>query len=413
MGMAASQRIRGLAAHADEVQAKANSIVYHALMILQNDWRDLVTMGVRKAIQDQSVHQDPVIVEQASRRKIALRAWEKATYPFAWAEGSGSNTANYARLITILCNGGADRPTGLPEGGPSITYDQLATNLYIAGTSPGSVAVSAPISLHGAFTSALPVMITMVQRLSPDPSDTKYFIHSTLAYMLKKMQIHFIPWHRKPTENQGRGKVRAVRYNWWMMINRNPGKVTTAAASGVLSIEAATAAIADEEATSSPSAPWSLPDQLHEMGKLWEKTILPTNWSLEAASLSGVPKPAFEYMKATYNYVETKYNGSKWWHHLALIIAILVSRITPRLFRPADTHIPASRDAEEITRAIRAIPWVETSSTKKKGCKDGGPYITMMSTAIIALLDAKSPLSLRMKQNAKALGTPWTDKHGT
>jgi hypothetical protein len=163
-------------------------------------------------------------------------------------------------------------------------------------------------------------------------------------------------------------------------------------------------AIANATALEDMYAPWEIPDELQGMGQLWQKKVRPGQWSLDQASL-----PRTGYVLETYRYVDAKYSGDIWWHHMALVWAILFSRITPYLFRDR-TVIVAGVDSTEITKQIRNMEWVDTKSDKQKGCTMPMPYITMLSTTIIALLDRSSPLWSEYKNFG--FGTTWSDKHG-
>jgi hypothetical protein len=64
------------------------------------------------------------------------------------------------------------------------------------------------------------------------------------------------------------------------------------------------------------------------MKALWQKQNLPTYWKFHHASLPAMTCD-MEYLIVSYNYVATKYDGSNWAHHLALIIVICFSCIVP------------------------------------------------------------------------------------
>jgi hypothetical protein len=152
-------------------------------------------------------------------------------------------------------------------------------------------------------------------------------------------------------------------------------------------------------------APWEIPHELQGMGQLWQKKVRPQQWSLGQASL-----PGSGYVLETYRYVDAKFSGDIWWHHMAQVWAVLFSRITPYLFRDRTVTIDGVGETE-ITKQIRNMEWVDPKSDKQKGCTIGLPYITMLSTFIIALLDKSSPLWNEFKNFG--FGGAWSDKHGT
>ena len=65
----------------------------------------------------------------------------------------------------------------------------------------------------------------------------------------------------------------------------------------------------------------------------------------------------------------------------------------------------------EVTRAIRSLPWEKAKSSKHKGVTSIKHYVTMLSTAIIGVLDERAPLYKYIHSKNK-FGDPWTDKHG-
>jgi hypothetical protein len=160
------------------------------------------------------------------------------------------------------------------------------------------------------------------------------------------------------------------------------------------------------------TAPWVLPEHLYLMGVLWDKKVLPEEWTLDAASVKSTDLTAGgEYIRRTYEYVKSNYDGTIWWHHMGFVWALMFSKITPYVFAEKSTVL-FKRGEKELTAAARRIPWVPSGTSKHKGVTDPGPYIPMVTVTIIALLDKKSPLSIYMASNSNGFGKPWTSKHG-
>jgi hypothetical protein len=267
-------------------------------------------------------------------------------------------------------------------------------------------ATTAPVIKHGCFANALSVAFRMMKTYAPNNDTEDQFCLDILANMMKKMSIDFLPWHR---DGQGRSSPRIVQHDWWMIINRQIIQPVVLD----LTLEDAMESAATVAADGDPTAPWSIPTVLSDMGPLWKKTVLPDDWDLSEASLShSRTKSGHEYVWKTYEYVQRQYDGRQWKHHMALVWAILFSRVTPYLFYSKPERFDQFRDPIDITRKIRKFPWIMGTSRNHRGVTAPKPYITMMSTAIFSLRDKESPLSLRAAANGNSLGTGWTDKHG-
>ncbi|KAF8804746.1 hypothetical protein BYT27DRAFT_7259216 [Phlegmacium glaucopus] len=170
-----------------------------------------------------------------------------------------------------------------------------------------------------------------------------------------------------------------------------------------------TTVVATSRANQDPSAPWSIPSNLCGMGALWEKNVLPSQWNISAASLSKAEE--VEYLEATYLWVQDNFDGKKTHHRLGLVIAIMFSQLLPNIGYPKTpgTNISFDLTSDILTRKIRDVEWILPSH---KGVSQREPFITMMSTAIIALLDSGSPFRRYLANNNNTFGAPWTDKHG-
>lgn len=143
------------------------------------------------------------------------------------------------------------------------------------------------------------------------------------------------------------------------------------------------------------------------MKSLWKKNTLPKCWDLSNASLptsSGNGDP----LLPTYQFVCEKFDGSNWAHHLALIVAICFSRVVPEICHDMHTTIRIS----DPTTQIRNMAWITAQSKSHKGTTAPRPFIVMMSTALIAFWDKRSPFSKHLIANNNFQGKAWTDKHG-
>jgi hypothetical protein len=407
MAMAASRDIKGIASHPNALVAGAQSIAFHALTILVHDVKELITSNVMPSIKRSLRSLDEVEQVHGEKRKAGLTAWLKASHPLAWSPAGGPQNATYRKLVTILNKDVNGTPRALNEAQDQLDYEQVATRLYNMGRKDKPIPVAAPVHKNGAFVHALPVAIDKICRRANQTDNAAQFTIRIFETMLRKMEIQFLPWHSPGP------RAYAVQHDIWLIIKRTPtlqAKKTCQDNSN--SDEDATQAVASNAADSNPSAPWKLPKELYQMGKLWNKKVLPSDWKLELASLDASDKVARgQYIRAVYEYVEKHYDGNIFWHHMAFVWAFLWSRVTPFVFVEKSGPING-RNSAELTAAVRRLRWIEGSSRTHKGVTDPAPYIVMVTTTLIALVDKKSPLSEYMSENDNSFGKPWTAKHG-
>lgn len=294
----------------------------------------------------------------------------------------------------------------LQHSSENLTYMQLASSLVKFGLAK-TPQVTAPIVYNGYFAHALPLAVKKMERFKRENQTLVDFATEIFASMFKKMEIHFLPWHREAT---GHGpRPRMVQADWWMTVDRATGGVSTIVAN---EREAETStSVAMSIAAENPSAPWSIPKKLRDMGTLWRKRTRPDEWTLKDASLNNARRQEeARYISDTYDYVDQVYDGSDWRHHMALVWAILFSRVVPMISHDKEIQYSKATNAKAATKTVQDIPWKKSEG--RRGVTESRPYVVMLSTAIIALRDKKSPLAKRAEKNKNALGKPWTDKHG-
>jgi hypothetical protein len=405
MTIGAARPVLGISSHSSPTVASAQSIAFHAISIFLQDCRDLVSTQISPGIKRGLRSIDEEELQLGKQRKKALSLWLKSLHPLSWTEPEGPQNGTYARLVTMIHDDPHTKPRALQHSPTRLTYEELATRLYDIGTSSNG-AIRAPVWKNGAFLHALPVAIKLIARRESTSENRKPFTISIFTHMIKRMGIEFIPWHMA-----GSNVAYSVRYDHWLILDRN----TSRSPQIILdedSEEAVRTNIAGHAADSIASAPWSLPEDLHQMGVLWDKTVLPTDWSLDHASLNDtITTPNSAYVRETYQYVQQHYDGNIWWHHFAFVLGLLFSKITPFVFYPKTQPI-IGKTPQALTKGVRAMPWTEGTSKKHKGVTSRLPYITMFSTMVFALLDKKSPLALYMASHSNSFGDAWSSKHG-
>ena len=131
--------------------------------------------------------------------------------------------------------------------------------------------------------------------------------------------------------------------------------------------------------------------QYHLTGyhKVLHKEVLPHEWSYLNASL---PKKKSNSEKhfcmETYEWAKSIYDPvSNPLHALAMVISLIFVGMLPRVFPP--TNLPQDTDMRSLATKLANMSWEERT---KKGVSHAGPFMTMVSTFVIAMMDNSSPL---------------------
>jgi hypothetical protein len=364
----------------------------------------MVNTHVKTSISSQMKSDQLLVSNFGKQRSKALQAWNKSDKPLSWADTDSAESGAYMQLLLILHDDPRSRPTELKKSRESLSYQQLAKLFSNIVRRQKAVA---PVSHNGSFFHALPLSFSKIRNMVPsseNDDDSDSVVISIFSKILKKMGIHFVPWHKCERDDT---RATAVQPDWWLIVKASPlAELNNSLPKEPQEVHAE---VANEIMSSNPNAPWTLSTKLQDMGPLWMKYTLPTDWSLSAASLPATnPGNPVHYIKATYEYVESHFDGRIWWHHLALVWGILWSKIVPFVFSPRSPSVGPG----DLNDEIRALRWLQGTSKYHGGCSNPVPFITMVSTTIFALLDSNSPLSIRATQNKNSFGKGWTTKHG-
>lgn len=411
MDIAMIRPTQGITTHNEPIMVTSFSIALHALHLLINDWQTMITSLVKKECDAAERTGEPGKVQHAERRRKVLKEWLQSDQPFAWSPRGISEHVTYKQIIAILNDDHSSVPKALCESSTSLTYDMLARCLCSMDRT--GLNVSAPVPHGGAFIGALPLALDLFHikaRAIPEIIPTGVALaEMAFSTMLRRMKIELVPWHKEMT-TAGR-RMRAVSTKAWLLMSTTPSSSMVPFSPQEVQEQQLSQVVANI-ASHDPSAPWSVPTVLSDMGVLWRKMSLPREWSLEnASSQSSAHTDDGAHIHETYKYVAEKYDGNLWWHHMALVWAILFSRVPPNLFPPKDYPYESLSSAADITQQIRNVPWVATGKSRG-GVSEWKPFIPLLSTSIIALLDADSPLRVYMCAHKDAMGSSWTNKHG-
>jgi hypothetical protein len=370
---------------------RASTYIYTTLVALVADSQNLVSQAVTLGCNRDLQSADEQVQEDAKKRLKLLAKWQKCKYPFAW----GDKASTYSMLVKLFPNeeGGI---TQLPRSNTTLTHTSLGEKLVKLGLNKK---IEAPLVKNGICSTAL--QLTVPLTLGTMKADKVETIKIWTAG-LQTLHIHFLPW----SGDHPNAKATTVK-SWVFPQSSSKSNVLGILDKGA-SQEIAAQEIAETTSKQDPSAPWKVPKLISEMGPLWKKRCLPVDWDLKHASIPNTTKHA--YIKETYLWVSTNFDGEKTIHRLGIVLAIMFSRLLPNIAYPGEKEsiIPEKLPLDDLNRYIQELEWLTPTH---KGVSQPEPFITMLSTYIIALGDSDSPLLKYLEEHENAFGNPWTDKH--
>jgi hypothetical protein len=391
--------------HKKESYTAANAVIYHLLILFIEDCKTVVQSTVQTSIVTQIRSLHPPTQNHGRARKEALKKWLTMDKPLSYGTGKVDARGGYHHLLVILTEDPQSPITDLKTSPDRFTYQDLAKLMY---ANVVKHTVCAPLIRNGSFRPALPLGFERIEQVASLGEKEIETVLALIARMMKKMDIHIVPWCKAETTGS---RSTLTRGDWWMKIKQTGSSDLN---------EQLQRAEGDEQGIlvqhvldRNVDAPWSLPLTLQKMGPLWNKVTLPAEWALEHASLPATnPGDENHYVRETYEYVRDVYDGRIWWHHMGLIWGIMFSKVTPFLCVSKNIALQATQSIASLTREVREIPWIKSPARGHRGMTDPMPFITMMSTTIISLLDSRSPLRKRMNEHKNSMGSVWTKKHG-
>jgi hypothetical protein len=384
------------------------SIAFAALF---DDARKLVADGVRAdiaaAIANASSQE---LIRAASsrgvKREAFLKLWLKVEFPLDYGPAHGNNDT-----IENLIEAVTREPAHVAAGLQNYQENAIAPSTFVESLIDMSrpdhpTAARAPVVLNGSFLPVLKVAHLAILSLVKDQpvQSQQIFLVNRFLSALRIFKVSFLPASRP---HSGRGAPpRKPTYNYWASLGardtrRNP--ILDPAPSSSLQ----PAAIASNSAIAADcNSRWAATNlTLKTLKTVLNKTSLPIDYKLPTESKS-------PYVNETYRWVSINYDGAKPLHHLALLVAIIVSNsLLPALFIPQKLlHLFKNAGKENVHSIYHGVDWI--SIKDRRGMSERGIFISMFTTFIVALYEKKSPLSLHLANPTnRGLGADWTTKH--
>ena len=379
-------------------------LAYILVEMFIGDITSLVWKSLGGKIEARCQNEDPAIQRLGKGQKKAYAEWLALKHPLAMnttRSRAGRQNRREGRDGWELLKAIAGNEAQI--SGSRWTTEALGREL-VAMTKPGSSRrAKAPLVSNGLLFLALPAAQNRLVRPSSYQShaDMEEALGAALQKALEAQKVEFVPHHKAAA---GQSHPLAADAAWWATVTR-PFQVARVPSEGLSLGEEVLA-----EARRQPREPWDLPEMIEQIKLFTHKEVLPRDWNLEAASLSGVNQEEL-YVPETYRWVKECYDGSQELHRMALLWSMMFSWILPRILVPAGgTRLKQTRSPTEATEAVLKIPWEEPPKSRK-GFKDRLPFVVMVTCIIIALFEPESPLRKRMAANKNELGPAWTKKH--
>ncbi|KAI6038200.1 hypothetical protein EDC04DRAFT_2896706 [Pisolithus marmoratus] len=379
--------------------------IFHlSFRVYEEDVRSMVRDQVMISAGEVDDDDDPHAATVRTERLTALEAWlSLKSKHFGYTQSAHTNLV---RTITV-------NPDDLIHGLPMSTLSPkspmwFAKQLVAAAASPTT---KAPFINGGGAHAVMRVAVHEVGKcLDGGQCDLEQLICQTIVTVITQRGIMHVPWARNAISGRGRPPTRVV-HNVWVNLGGRPetsGMALTniAGPSQRRGNDAAQSTI--RAALTDCRAPWTASTmRIQDLHQIINRTILPDDWRLSDASSA----TDAGYVRDTYVWVRNRYNGSNPVHQTAILLSIIFCAMLPNINHgdpPRNNTSLQSTDA--FTKSVRASPWL--SPGKRKGLSARPPFITMMSTFIIAMYEPDSPLRTHIQSNNGALGQPWTKKHG-
>jgi hypothetical protein len=402
----------------------AYSVAGLVLKAYVQDCVDLVVESVKKRINTRTT--DKVAAKEAQRLKRDLIKWKGLVDPLAYSPADQANIHTTLNLlIGLVVENTEEMQYGLNLAKPksSITYKDFAAKLYAMGRKFDPEPMAAPVQPKGTMASLLPLAVKKLATIgSCTPATEASYITDIFARCASALRIEFIPWH-SGSQTGGR-RALLPRHDHWVVMEKGNAVNAIPRPTPLDTMSKLNPAAASQQGSQymvkhNSSTPWRGDATFSEMACIKIKVNLPEDWDLQNAAID-VDKAKDALIQETYLWAQDNYDGRRWQHKLAIMFAILMSKIVPFVYITTEDRAEAIEamkvthlDHAELTAIIRAIPWKETTrSSGSKGAAKRRPYTTMMSTFIMAWMDRTSPIRVQAKANKGASSSRWTHKHG-
>jgi hypothetical protein len=382
---------------------------------------DLVAEAVKKRINEKAKGAGQDAKQEAMRLKNDLIKWKALVDPLAYTPGGQSGNRTLDLVIRLVVANVEDMQFGLNLAKPksSMTYQEFGYRLYAMGRRLNPEAIGAPLRPKGPTASLLPLAVKKLATIGNCTAATEStYMTDIFAHCASVLRIHFIPWHSSP--RTGERRTLLPRHDHWVIMDKAPGTMFKNQATAIMKANPTSASQQGSQymAANNSNTPWNADGPLSEMPNLKKKNNLPYDWSLEKASINKAKKRNGQLIQQTYQWFQDNYDGRQWKHKLAIVIAILFSRIIPFVYIDPEEKgevkdaMRTTENVEELTSLTRKLSWVDTHRPcGSKGSSTRKPFVTMVLTYVLAMMDERSPVRVDIQAKKGTVESSWSQKH--
>lgn len=338
-------------------------------------------------------------------RRTALKAWTKTDFPLSY------EAEDYVHLLGALDPGAAregmnnGNPTSLrapPGQGKPVSFfvDAIFEGTEARRRRPPFVQDGAFLCMMVATLKALRELAVRRFRMSAAVDVDEHVLKPMLAKAVGDLKIRHVPWtattgNEERGERRGRGRPSTkIMHDVWLPLGApEPRKVSTTSRVVInagRAREARFVEASEETALRDGRTSWSACQQrLTGYHRVLHKEVLPHEWSYLNASLPKARSDGRKHLcTETYEWARATYDPTtNPVHALGMVASLVFVGMLPRVFPP--TNLPQDGDMRSLATKLANMGWEERS---KKGVSHAGPFVTMVSTFVMAMMDETSPV---------------------
>jgi hypothetical protein len=391
-----------LYAKSDTLLRPSLVIAHLVLELYIGDVKQLISSGVNKKVEElQEDLDDPNSKGVARMLKADLKTWLQLKHPLSYENGT--------RLIRVVNHTGMSLP---PASETQLSLDEFCRNLVQLGKrflSGGTRVNGAPFVARGQFQHVLPLAIERLSKFATQ-LDREAESHAIEVFrqVFISLKINLLPWSPPRRGTAGRPADNVV-WDAWVQFGGTAEEIRTAVPlrpSEAMAV--ARKKVMREMQNNDPNSSWTATGiKIQDLANYLNRRTLPADFTFPMFnSDSGT-----EYVVDTYQYIKSRINLGKPLHHLALLIAIIFSKLCPNVFTDKPNPVPSviSQSEEAARQYLSTLKWTNRVAAKR-GNTRRDLYICMVMVFILALYDQKSPLR-QYYASHKVFGKAWNDKH--
>ncbi|KAF8121160.1 hypothetical protein EV363DRAFT_1302449 [Boletus edulis] len=405
----------------DRVEKKkdlsSNKLYQHvfevAFKIYIEDVKEFVKNAVQKELEPLSRSRDFAVKQSARERRVLLKTWMAARYPL------GYEAHEIAQLIAVLAPWQRNDPAQprnrddmAPLALPAPPGGGWSRSQFVDAVLKGASKRRAPPFIqHGMFKHTISEAIDLVGDLvrtqrplwTHDPDQAKDLMKAIMVKAVQELKINHVPWVEVADGPRARGRPSThITHTVWLPLGEAEPKRLATTNRVLLDVgrakEAKLLESCDQIALRDAQTIWSATrHRLTNYHKVLHKQCLPSEWAYKNASI----QPKDTLSKDVYTWLPETYDPiNKPLHALAMVISLVFSGMLPMCFPQTNFSAEGVTSMPRLADMLANMPWV---SREKKGATIPGPFITMVTAFIIALMDPESPFHICQDPSLKRI----------